>query len=122
MYRCPMSAKSLPPIRVWPDGDFTKAEACAVAWRARANWIKSRNLVGTVIDPDDSLSITEILVSHGHGLIIPDGGEEKDARPIRGFLVQLYRGAKLSVVVGFDRNKDSSGISWGHPQSSQPPT
>ncbi len=122
MYNCPASATRLPPIRVSPDGHFTKAEACAVAWRARADWIRSPRLAGTVISPSDSLSITEILVSHEHGLIVPQGGEEKDARPISGFLVQLYRGGKLSVVVGFGRNKDFSGIGWGHPKPPKSPT
>ena len=34
----------------------------------------------------------------------------KDAKPPAGFRVQLYRGGKPSVVVGFDRNRDFSRV------------
>jgi len=116
LYRCPASATRLPPIRVRPAGDFDRAEACAVAWRARAAWIKSANLAGSVIDPGDSLALTEIVVHHSRALVVPENGSEKDAKPNTGFLVELYRGTtKMSVVVGFNRNSDSLAIGWGEP-------
>jgi hypothetical protein len=116
LYRCPASATRLPPIQVWPAKDFDRAEACAVAWRARAGWIKSANLAGSEIDPSDSLALTQIVVHHSHALVVPENGTEKDAKPATGFLVQMFRGAvKMSVVVGFNRNGDVLEIGWGHP-------
>jgi hypothetical protein len=112
-YGCPASMARLPKIRVSPEEDFFPSEACAVAWRARKAWLNAEGLRGTLVDPRDSIPVTEILVSHPRYRVVVDGNE-RHTRPNVGFAVYFYRGTAVSVVVGFERNKDVSGISYSH--------
>lgn len=40
-YGCPLSAKRLSPIAVYPASEFNLTEACALAWRARDAWFRA---------------------------------------------------------------------------------
>ena len=112
-YDCPASATRLPPIRVSPPEEFSAAEACAVSWRARNAWMKANNLGSSLIDPRDSMPVTQLLVFHPHYRIIV-GGDTNVTRPNTRFSVTLYRGTAPAVIVDFPRNGDAESIGMGH--------
>jgi hypothetical protein len=116
-YHCPTSASKLAPIQVNPDSDFSPAEACAVAWRAREAWMRATNLRDTRIDPRNTLPITGILIDHPRYLVVR---ESRTTRADEGYTVTFYRGPATAVIVGFRQNADAGVVGPGHPAVAEP--